>query len=140
MVSPHSQLMKVTKRVIERSKPTRHAYLSRIDQAQGKFPARGALSCANLAHGFAGMEGNDKLVIKQIRQPNIMVAHSPSVGWRFVTTLKSRGLPRSLLRSCTSKPPTTDRTSSNESEPMPSFAIIRRRFFLRAKMVSASWL
>ncbi|ALP61992.1 MULTISPECIES: phosphogluconate dehydratase [Paraburkholderia] len=76
MVSPHSQLMKVTKRVIERSKPTRHAYLSRIDQAQGKFPARGALSCANLAHGFAGMEGNDKLVIKQIRQPNIGIVSS----------------------------------------------------------------
>jgi phosphogluconate dehydratase len=76
MVSPHSQLMKVTKRVIERSKPTRAAYLARIDQAQGKFPARGALSCANLAHGFAGMEGNDKLVIKQIRQPNIGIVSS----------------------------------------------------------------
>ena len=44
MVSPHSQLLKVTQRVIERSKPTRAAYLARIDQAQGKFPARGALS------------------------------------------------------------------------------------------------
>ena len=28
MVSPHSQLMKVTRRVIERSKPTREAYLA----------------------------------------------------------------------------------------------------------------
>ncbi len=62
MVSPHSQLLKVTQRVVERSKPTREAYLARIDHAQGKFPARGALSCANLAHGFAGLEGNDKLV------------------------------------------------------------------------------
>src|ERR1700741_70941 len=76
MVSPHSQLMKVTQRVIERSKPTRSAYLARIDAAQGRFPARGALSCANLAHGFAGMEGNDKLVIKQIRQPNIGIVSS----------------------------------------------------------------
>ena len=57
MVSPHSQLLKVTQRVVERSKPTREAYLARIEQAQGKFPARGALSCANLAHGFAGLEG-----------------------------------------------------------------------------------
>ena len=56
MVSPHSQLLKVTQRVIERSKPTRAAYLARIDKAQGKFPVRGALSCANLAHGFAGLE------------------------------------------------------------------------------------
>ena len=44
--------------------------------AQGKFPARGALSCANLAHGFAGLEGHDKLVIKQIRQPNIGIVSS----------------------------------------------------------------
>jgi phosphogluconate dehydratase len=76
MVSPHSQLLKVTQRVIERSKPTRDAYLARIDKAQGKFPARGALSCANLAHGFAGLEGNDKLVIKQIREPNIGIVSS----------------------------------------------------------------
>ncbi|AFT87111.1 phosphogluconate dehydratase [Paraburkholderia phenoliruptrix] len=76
MVSPHSQLLKVTQRVIERSKPTREAYLSRIHQAQGRFPARGALSCANLAHGFAGLEGNDKLVIKQIREPNIGIVSS----------------------------------------------------------------
>src|SRR5215469_12460128 len=71
MVSPHSQLMKVTRRVIERSKPTREAYLARIVAAQDRFPARGALSCANLAHGFAGLEGRDKLAIKAIRQPNI---------------------------------------------------------------------
>ncbi|HKT95754.1 MAG TPA: phosphogluconate dehydratase [Paraburkholderia sp.] len=71
MVSPHSQLMKVTRRVIERSKPTREAYLARIAAAQDRFPARGALSCANLAHGFAGLEGRDKIAIKAIREPNI---------------------------------------------------------------------
>ncbi|APR36949.1 phosphogluconate dehydratase [Paraburkholderia sp. SOS3] len=76
MVSPHSQLMKVTRRVIERSKPTRDAYLARIEQAQGHFPARGALSCANLAHGFAGLEGNDKFAIKAIGQPNIGIVSS----------------------------------------------------------------
>src|ERR1700758_5127430 len=76
MVSPHPQLMKITQRVIERSKPTRSAYLKRIDGAQGKFPARGALSCANLAHGFAGLEGNEKLAIKTIREPNIGIVSS----------------------------------------------------------------
>ncbi|QCP51021.1 phosphogluconate dehydratase [Trinickia violacea] len=88
MASPHSTLTTVTKRIVERSKPTRAAYLARIDAAQGRFPARGALSCANLAHGFAGLEGNDKLVIKQIRQPNIGIvsaynemlsAHAPYI-------------------------------------------------------------
>ncbi|WP_043202571.1 phosphogluconate dehydratase [Paraburkholderia acidipaludis] len=71
MVSPHSQLMKVTRRVIERSKPTREAYLARVAAAQDRFPARGALSCANLAHGFAAIEGKDKIAIKAVREPNI---------------------------------------------------------------------
>jgi phosphogluconate dehydratase len=71
MVSPHSTLTEVTERIIVRSKPTRSAYLARIDAAQGRFPARGALSCANLAHGFAGLEGTEKLAIKAMRVPNI---------------------------------------------------------------------
>ncbi len=71
MVSPHPTLTEVTRRIVLRSRPTRSAYLARIDAAQGKFPARGALSCANLAHGFAGLEGNDKLAIKAVREPNI---------------------------------------------------------------------
>jgi phosphogluconate dehydratase len=76
MVSSHSHLNKVTQRVIERSKPTRAAYLARIDNAQGHFPARGALSCANLAHGFAGLEGQEKISIKAIREPNIGIVSS----------------------------------------------------------------
>jgi phosphogluconate dehydratase len=75
-VSPHSQLMKVTRRVIERSKPTREAYVARVAAAQDRFPARGALSCANLAHGFAAIEGRDKIAIKSIREPNIGIVSS----------------------------------------------------------------
>ena len=71
MVSPHPTLTEVTRRIVERSRPSRSAYLARIDAAQGRFPARGVLSCANLAHGFAGLEGNDKLAIKAMREPNI---------------------------------------------------------------------
>ncbi|MEX3526078.1 MAG: phosphogluconate dehydratase [Burkholderia sp.] len=76
MASLHPTLLNVTERVIARSRPTRTAYLDRITTAQGRFPARGALSCANLAHGFAGMEGNDKFVIKAIREPNIGIVSS----------------------------------------------------------------
>ncbi|MBN3828415.1 phosphogluconate dehydratase [Burkholderia sp. Ac-20384] len=76
MTSLHPTLAKVTERVIARSQSTRSAYLQRIDGAQGKFPARGALSCANLAHGFAGLEGNDKFSIKAIREPNIGIVSS----------------------------------------------------------------
>jgi phosphogluconate dehydratase len=71
MVSPHPTLIEVTRRIVERSRPTRSAYLARIEAAQGRFPARGALSCANLAHGFAGLEGQEKIAIKAMREPNI---------------------------------------------------------------------
>ncbi|RQQ59158.1 phosphogluconate dehydratase [Burkholderia stagnalis] len=76
MTSLHPTLANVTARVIARSQSTRSAYLKRIDGAQGKFPARGALSCANLAHGFAGLEGHDKFEIKAIKQPNIGIVSS----------------------------------------------------------------
>ncbi|MEX3628496.1 MAG: phosphogluconate dehydratase [Burkholderia sp.] len=76
MASLHPTLLNVTERVIARSRPTRTAYLDRITAAQERFPARGALSCANLAHGFAGIEGNDKFVIKAIREPNIGIVSS----------------------------------------------------------------
>ena len=90
MVSPHQNLQKVTARVIERSRATRAAYLQRIADAQGKFPARDALSCANLAHGFAGLVGDDKMKIKAVRAPNIAIvssynemlsAHAPFVSY-----------------------------------------------------------
>ncbi len=76
MASLHPTLTEVTERIIARSKPTRSAYLARIDAAQGQFPARGTLSCANLAHGFAGLEGNDKLAIKAMRVPNVGIVSS----------------------------------------------------------------
>ncbi|AQV15219.1 phosphogluconate dehydratase [Acinetobacter pittii] len=73
---PNPVLAKVTERVIARSQKTRSAYLQRIEHAQGKFPARGALSCANLAHGFASMDDNEKLIIKVGREPNIGIISS----------------------------------------------------------------
>jgi len=76
MTSLHSTLIAVTDRIIERSRATRAAYLARIDAAQGRFPIRGALSCANLAHGFAGMQGNDKLAIRALKAPNIGIVSS----------------------------------------------------------------
>ncbi len=88
MVSLHPQLQKVTERIRERSHVTRAAYLRAIDQAQGQFPVRGVLSCTNLAHGFAGLQGTDKIEIKAMRQPNIAIvsaynemlsAHAPYI-------------------------------------------------------------
>ncbi|AIV63789.1 phosphogluconate dehydratase [Burkholderia pseudomallei] len=99
MATLHPTLVSVTERVIARSRPTRQAYLARIDAAQGHFPARGALSCANLAHGFAGLEGSDKFAIKAIREPNIGIvsaynemlsAHAPYKGFPDIIKAAAR--------------------------------------------------
>ncbi|SDV49515.1 phosphogluconate dehydratase [Chitinasiproducens palmae] len=75
-MSVHPELSRVTARIVARSRPTRAAYLARIARAQGGFPQRGALSCANLAHGFAAIEGDDKFKIKALVTPNIGIVSS----------------------------------------------------------------
>lgn len=47
------QLLRVTNRIIERSRETRSAYLARIEQAKTSIVHRSQLACGNLAHGFA---------------------------------------------------------------------------------------
>ena len=47
------QLLRVTNRIIERSRETRSAYLARIEQAKTSTVHRSQLACGNLAHGFA---------------------------------------------------------------------------------------
>ncbi|AJD51269.1 6-phosphogluconate dehydratase [Thalassospira xiamenensis M-5 = DSM 17429] len=54
------ELEQITKRIIERSKPTREAYLERIEAAASDRPHRSSLSCGNLAHASAGCSAADK--------------------------------------------------------------------------------
>ena len=51
----HPTLQRVTERIRVRSERTRAAYLEGIAAARGDGPQRRKLSCANLAHGFAGV-------------------------------------------------------------------------------------
>lgn len=51
---------KVTQRIAERSAEHRAKYLDRIAAAKSQGPLRGALSCSNLAHGFAACGDKDK--------------------------------------------------------------------------------
>ena len=60
----------VTARVIERSRPTRRAYLDLIERQRDAGTNRSALSCGNLAHGFAA-SGEDKPVIRGGHAMNI---------------------------------------------------------------------
>ncbi|HEU5048255.1 MAG TPA: phosphogluconate dehydratase [Rickettsiales bacterium] len=69
----HPVILNVTKRIIERSRTTREAYLSRMQEAAGKWPKRSTLSCGNLAHGFAGCGAEDKAALRNGQQPNIAI-------------------------------------------------------------------
>jgi phosphogluconate dehydratase len=72
----HSILQNVTERIIERSRPYRSAYLTRIEAARSKGVHRSALACTNLAHGFAAFPANDKLVLKQLHNPSLAIVSS----------------------------------------------------------------
>lgn len=61
----------VTKRIIERSKVSRLAYLENVTNQFDNSVARNKLSCGNLAHGFAGCGTTDKKTIADGREPNI---------------------------------------------------------------------
>lgn len=61
---------KVTDRIIERSKGSRSAYLELIDRQRDEGVHRPAMSCGNLAHGFAA-SGDDKATIRSGKAMNI---------------------------------------------------------------------
>ncbi len=61
------------RRIVERSRPHRDAYLARIDAADRSGPARTKLACANLAHGFAASEPNEKQALRRRCKPNIAI-------------------------------------------------------------------
>ncbi len=63
----------VTARVAERSRPTREAYLARMAAMARKGPRRGALGCANLAHGFAACGIHDKQELRADIVPNLAI-------------------------------------------------------------------
>ncbi|UIP06642.1 phosphogluconate dehydratase [Erythrobacter sp. SDW2] len=70
MSSLHDTIHRVTRRVIERSKPTREAYLALMDREADRAPDRSQVSCSNLAHAYAGAL-EDQGTMKAGGAPNI---------------------------------------------------------------------
>jgi len=66
----------VTDRIRERSRPTREAYLARVDAAASRGVTRSALACGNLAHGFAACGPSDKAALAGDRVPNLGIITS----------------------------------------------------------------
>ena len=82
--------IEVTERIIEKSRPTRTAYLNRIDDIVNRQRGADRLGCANVAHAFAAMPTNDKFRVLVEKSPNIGIvtaynemlsAHQPYVNY-----------------------------------------------------------
>ncbi|UWQ15721.1 phosphogluconate dehydratase [Aliiroseovarius sp. M344] len=66
----NSDLLKVTERIVARSKDTRQTYLDKITRAAEDGPRRAHLSCSGQAHAYAGA-GQDQDRLAEGRAPNI---------------------------------------------------------------------
>ena len=76
MSTLHPVLEQVTDRIVERSAPTRQAYLDQIEAARTNKTTRNRLSCTNIAHAVAAVPANDKLVLHAERAPNLGIVSS----------------------------------------------------------------
>jgi phosphogluconate dehydratase len=85
-----SALKEVTARIVERSRSTRSSYLHRVDQAAQRPRGSDRMGCANVAHAFAALPGQDKFKVVVERSPHIGIvtayndmlsAHQPYEGY-----------------------------------------------------------
>ncbi len=72
----HPVVEQVTNRIIQRSRASRAAYLAHLEAARVQGVQRGALSCTNLAHGFAAFPANDKLKLREQKKPSVAIVSS----------------------------------------------------------------
>jgi phosphogluconate dehydratase len=66
----------VTDRIAARSADTRRDYLNRLDAARARGVYRAALSCGNLAHGFAACSPSDKAKLAGNKSLNLGIVTS----------------------------------------------------------------
>ncbi len=68
----HPRILEVTDRLIARSRATRERYLAQMAAADSQGPHRGALQCANFAHGVAGCgSAEDKQRLRLMNKANV---------------------------------------------------------------------
>ena len=76
MTTLHPAVAAVTARIRERSATSRASYLARLDAARERAPQRARLGCTNLAHAFAAAPAGDKIMLRELRQPNLAIVTS----------------------------------------------------------------
>jgi phosphogluconate dehydratase len=69
--SVHAQLLAVTERIAARSQEARGSYEAMVAASAKQGPQRKGMGCANMAHAFAAMPSNDKLMLRQEVAPNV---------------------------------------------------------------------
>ncbi len=83
-------ILDITDRVRERSRASRDAYLARLQRLQDRPAGAERMGCANVAHAFAAMPGDERLRVVAERAPNLAVvtayndmlsAHQPYEGY-----------------------------------------------------------
>lgn len=72
----HATVEKVTRRIIERSRKNREAYLQRVEEDRGKEPFRTQLPCSNFAHDLAGCSSSCRTALLDDNVPNIGIISS----------------------------------------------------------------
>ena len=85
-----NRIVELTERIRERSAPQRSAYLGRIQRLMDRPPGAERMGCANVAHAFAALPGDQRLRVVVERAPNLAVvtayndmlsAHQPYEGY-----------------------------------------------------------
>jgi phosphogluconate dehydratase len=72
----HPVTLEVTERIAARSRDGRADYLARMEGARQAGPGRAKLTCANFAHAFAALPGDDKARIRNPAAPNLAIVSS----------------------------------------------------------------
>ena len=84
------RILELTDRIRERSRPLRSAYLGRIQRLMDRPPGAERMGCANVAHAFAALPGDQRLRVVADKAPNLAVvtayndmlsAHQPYEGY-----------------------------------------------------------
>ena len=76
----HPTVEAVTRRIAQRSAPTRSAYLAQVDAAAQRKPGAERMGCANVAHAFAAMPGDDKARVTGIDKFKVVAEKGPNIG------------------------------------------------------------
>ncbi len=72
----HTTVENVTRRIIDRSKKHREAYLQRVEAARGNGVFRNKLPCSNFAHDLAGCVGGCRTALLKDDVPNVAIISS----------------------------------------------------------------